>query len=91
MIAYYEQKQKPKDEETAVQNNVSETTGTHDDKEQETESANIKRMNSLGYLTIEQAHEYLGINLQIISNARKNSELDSKKSWQKILLQKGRS
>ena len=88
LIAYYEQKQKPKDEEPAVQNNVSETTENQGNKEQETECANIKRMNSLGYLTIEQAHEYLGINLQIISNARKNGELDSKKVGKRFFYKK---
>ena len=88
LTAYYEPAQNENAVQPAVQNNVSETTETHDDKEQETESANIKRMNSLGYLTIEQAHEYLGINLQIISNARKNGELDSKKVGKRFFYKK---
>jgi excisionase family DNA binding protein len=88
LTAYYEPALNENAVEPAVQNNVSETTETHDDKEQETESANTKRMNSLGYLTIEQAHEYLGINLQIISSARKNGELGSKKVGKRFFYKK---
>lgn len=88
LTSYYEPAKYENAVEPAVQNDVIETTENTENKEQETESANIKRINSLGYLTIEQAHEYLGINLQIISNARKNGELDSKKVGKRFFYKK---
>lgn len=91
-MAYYEQKQKSIAIEHDTKNNdsVNETANAKitEKNNQENENANIKRMNDLGYLTIEQAHEYLGINVQIIASARQNNELDSKKVGKRFFYKK---
>lgn len=80
LIAFFsrnniEDKEDKKENTDSQANDIEET----DDKNNKDDADKLKKMNDIGYLTIEQASKYLGINKSIIADARQNKEIDSKK------------